>query len=88
MSSDDFEISESGEIILEKLSDSFAPDLSRFIQSKSSNTTNSQNHNPSATVAAFNKAKENIKQQIIASDKSGDNTAALSAIAQFKNRHG
>ena len=62
--------------------------LETAIKTTQKNTTNSQNHNPSATVAAFNKAKENIKQQIIASDKSGDNTAALSAIAQFKNRHG
>ena len=86
MSSDDFEIKESGEIVVEKLSDSFAPDLTRFIQSKSSNSTysNHQKH----TVAAFEKAKENIKRQIIASDKSGDNTAAFSAMAQFKNRNG
>ena len=67
--SDDFEINESGEIVVEKLSGSFAPDLRVYIQSKSSNSTYS-NHQKQ-TADAFEKAKENIKRRIIAADKSG-----------------
>ena len=85
MSSDDFEINESGEIVVEKLHDSFAPDLSKFIQSKT--TTHSQNRGV-ATVDAFDKAKESIRRQIIASDKSSDNSVIYTAITGFKKRNG
>lgn len=88
MSSDDFEIKESGEIVFEKLSDSFAPDLTKFIKPKSSNTTNPENHFGSATIDAFDKAKENIKRQIIESDKSSDNSIIYTAITGFNKRDG
>ena len=37
---------------------------------------------------AFDSAKEKIKQQIIASDESTDNTILYTAIANFKKRNG
>lgn len=36
------------------------------------------------SINALNKAKEKIKQQIIASDKSPDNSVIYTAITQFK----
>ncbi len=86
MSSDDFEINESGEIVFEKTDDAFAPNFTKYIQSKSLNPTNSANHQK--TVDAFNKAKEDIRRQIIASDKSTDNSVIYTAITGFKKRNG
>ena len=43
--------------------------------------------NVEETTKALNEAKEKIKQEIIASDKSPDNSVLYAAIANFKKRH-
>ena len=45
-----------------------------------------QNAGAKKTVDDFNKAKERIKQQIIISDKTQDNSLVYTAMTQFKKR--
>lgn len=46
-----------------------------------------QNSGAKKTVDDFNKAKERIKQQIISSDKTQDNSLVYTAISQFKKNN-
>ena len=59
--------------------------LNSFIrQNKSQKHYSTQSPDLQKNIEEFNKAKEKIKQQLIASDKSTDKTALYTALTQFK----
>lgn len=71
----DYKIKESGQIILNDV---------KILKTSHGQIAQNNELKKHLNIGIFNKAKEKIKQEIIASDKSPDNSVVYAAISNFK----
>lgn len=79
--SDKYEIDESGTIVFNQNRPQDPAEIMRY-----SGLTKKAKVEPRDLSGEFDKAREKIKQEIISSDKSSDNTVLYTAMANFKKR--